>query len=55
MPQVAEGWAVDYALFAREGFSDAAQEAANEMRARLISLPEMERTLVGASQGTPDF
>ena len=52
MPQVAEGWVLDYALFAREGFSDAARKAANEMQARLVSLPEMERTLVEASQGT---
>jgi hypothetical protein len=53
MPQVAEGWAVDYALFAREGFSDATREAANEneMRAHLVTLPEMERTVVRASQG----
>lgn len=49
MPQVAEGWTVDYALFAREGFSDATREAASEMGARLISLPEMERTMVEAN------
>ena len=48
MPQVAEGWTVDYALFAREGFTDATQEAASEMGARLIALPEMERTMVEA-------
>ncbi len=52
MPQVAEGWAVGYALFAREGFSDAVQKAARDMKARLILLPEIERTLVKASQGT---
>jgi hypothetical protein len=50
MPQVAEGWTVDYALFARKGFSDATREAASEMGAHLISLPEMERTMVEASQ-----
>jgi AAA+ ATPase superfamily predicted ATPase len=50
MPQVAEGWTVDYALFAREGFSDATREAASEVGARLISLPEMERTMVEAGQ-----
>lgn len=50
MPQVAEGWTVDYALFAREGFSDATREAASEMGARLISLPEMEQTMVEANR-----
>ncbi|MFO7698332.1 MAG: ATP-binding protein [Anaerolineae bacterium] len=50
MPQVAEGWAVDYALFAREGFSDATREAAREMGARLISLSEMEQTMVEANR-----
>jgi AAA+ ATPase superfamily predicted ATPase len=49
MPQVAEGWMVDYALFAREGFTDATREAASEVGARLISLPEMERTMIEAS------
>jgi AAA+ ATPase superfamily predicted ATPase len=48
MPQVAEGWAVDYALFAREGFTDATQKAASAMGARLIALPEMERAMVEA-------
>jgi AAA+ ATPase superfamily predicted ATPase len=50
MPQVAEGWTVDYALFAREGFSDATREAASEMGARLISLSEMEQTMVEANR-----
>ena len=50
MPQVAEGWTVDYALFAREGFSDATREAASETGARLISLPEMEQTMVEANR-----
>jgi hypothetical protein len=48
MPQVVEGWAVEYGLFAREGFSDATRKAADEIGARLIVLPEMERTLIEA-------
>jgi len=51
MPQVSEGWAVDYALFAREGFTDATRDAAQEMGARLIALPEIERTMVEAEHG----
>jgi AAA+ ATPase superfamily predicted ATPase len=50
MPQVNEGWTVDYALFAREGFSDATREAASEIGARLISLSEMEQTMVEANR-----
>ena len=49
MPQVVEGWSVQYLLFAREGFSEATQAAANEIGARLVSLSEMEHTLVSAS------
>lgn len=49
MPQIAEGWSAQYLLFAREGFSEATQAAANEMGARLVSLSEMEHTLVSAS------
>ena len=48
MPQVAEGWTVNYVLFAREGFTDATREAASEMGARLIALPEIERAMVEA-------
>ncbi|MCP4357546.1 MAG: ATP-binding protein [Chloroflexi bacterium] len=45
MPQVAEGWAVGYALFAREGFTDALRQEAEKMDARLISLAQLEQTL----------
>jgi hypothetical protein len=48
MPQVAAGWEVRYALFAREGFSPALQEAAAALDARLISLAELEQTLLAA-------
>ena len=46
MPQVAEGWATQYALFAREGFTDALQKEAQETNTLLISLKEIEGTLL---------
>ena len=49
MPQVAEGWRTQYALFARAGFADATRAAAKEMRVRLVSLEEIERTLTRAA------
>jgi AAA+ ATPase superfamily predicted ATPase len=48
MPQVAEGWATQYALFAREGFSEALQEEARAKKALLISLEQLEEALSGA-------
>ena len=45
MPQVAEGWEVQYALFSRQGFTQATQEAARELGVRLVTLPEIEKTL----------
>jgi AAA+ ATPase superfamily predicted ATPase len=44
MPQVAEGWQVQYALFSREGFTDATVETARELGVRLITLEDMEKT-----------
>jgi hypothetical protein len=44
MPQVAEGWKVQYALFSREGFTDATIETAKELSVRLVTLNEMEET-----------
>ncbi len=49
MPQVETGWSVEYVLFAREKFSEAAQTAANEIGARLVPLPEIEQMLVSAN------
>ncbi len=49
MPQVAEGWATQYALFARAGFTQATQTMAREQRVRLVSLEEIERTLINAA------
>lgn len=45
MPQVAEGWQVQYALFAREGFTEAAREMAKELGVRLVTLVEIEKTI----------
>ncbi len=49
MPQVAEGWRTQYALFVREGFTDALQQYASSMDALLISLDDLEKTLIKAS------
>ncbi len=45
MPQVKGGWQVQYGLFAREGFTDAAKDEAQRLGARLVTLEELERTL----------
>lgn len=44
MPQVAEGWQVQYMLFSREGFTQAAVDLARELNVRLITLENMEKT-----------
>ena len=44
MPQVAEGWQVQYALFSREGFTEATTELAKELHVLLINLKDMEKT-----------
>ena len=49
MPQVKAGWATQYALFAREGFTPALQQAARASGAHLVSLDELEQTLVEAA------
>ncbi|MBN1315170.1 MAG: ATP-binding protein [Anaerolineales bacterium] len=49
MPQVAEGWPVEYVVFAREGFTKAAQETADQLGARLVSLSDIEACLVAAN------
>jgi hypothetical protein len=48
MPQVAEGWTTQYALFAREGFSEALYEEARTKKALLISLAQLEEALLQA-------
>jgi AAA+ ATPase superfamily predicted ATPase len=44
MPQVVEGWQVQYALFSREGFTQAALDLARGLDVRLVTLDEMEKT-----------
>lgn len=46
MPQVSEGWSVQYILFSREGFTTATKETAEGLDVRLVTLVEMEETLV---------
>lgn len=45
MPQVADGWKTQYALFAREGFSETLQKEAQAENALLVSLDRLEETL----------
>ena len=45
MPQVAYGWTTQYALFAREGFTDALEQEAADTGAMLVSLDQLETTL----------
>jgi AAA+ ATPase superfamily predicted ATPase len=45
MPQVAQGWTVQYALFARQGFTEALQQEASATSSLLISLEQLEQTL----------
>jgi AAA+ ATPase superfamily predicted ATPase len=49
MPQVKEGWSVQYGLFAREAFTPATEEEARRMGARLVDLEELEQALVDAA------
>jgi AAA+ ATPase superfamily predicted ATPase len=49
MPQVEKGWSVEYMLFARDKFSEAAQTAAGGIGVRLVRLPEIEQLLVSAN------
>lgn len=46
MPQVSEDWKVEYVLFGLEGFTQAAHSAAQQLGVRLVSLDELEKTLV---------
>jgi len=48
MPQVAEGWRTQYALFAREGFTDTLRDYANSLDVLLVSLTLLESTLLKA-------
>jgi hypothetical protein len=48
----AEGWTVQYGLFAREGFTPAAIAEAKALSARLVSLPQLEDRLVADARRT---
>jgi hypothetical protein len=50
MPQVAQGWKVEYILFSRLGFTEAAKAEAEALGARLLTLVEMEKTLAAANR-----
>ncbi len=50
MPAVADGWQVEYALFARTGFTAATRQAALDIGARLIELEPMEQAMHRASR-----
>lgn len=52
MPQVKQGWGVQYALFAREGFTPATQEQARQIGAQLVHLDELEGALIDDAQRT---
>lgn len=55
MPQVTEpGWKVQYGLFAREDFTPATVQAAQEIGAHLVTLPELEKDLGSGAARPPD-
>ena len=49
VPQVAECWPVQYGVFARAGFTEAARAAAQAQQVRLVALEEIEQTLASAA------
>jgi uncharacterized protein len=51
MPQVEEGWQVTYALFARQGFTEATRAAAMELDVQLVTLQDIESVLSSLEQG----
>lgn len=48
MPQVSEGWNLQYVLFALKGFAEAVAEHAKSIGAMLVSLEHIESTLLKA-------
>jgi len=48
-----EGWTVRYGLFARDGFTDAVEQAAQVSEGVLVDLPQLEDGLVGAAARAP--
>ena len=51
LPDAGQGWRIYYAFFARNGFTDAARELAQEVDAWLIDLATLDRDL--RSEGNP--
>ena len=49
MPQVAQGWQTQYALFARAGFTEPTQALARELKSRLVDLDDLERALISSA------
>lgn len=49
MPQVEAGWRTSYALFSRSGFTEATRVAARDQAVRLVTLEELEHTLIRAA------
>lgn len=53
MPQMVQGWNVQYGLFAREDFTEATKQAARELGVRLINLEQLEADLIHAAKYRP--
>lgn len=51
MPQVAHGWQTDYALFGREGFTQATQTTAKELKIKLVTAAQIEDDLAAEAEG----
>lgn len=51
MPEIAQGWTVDYVLFSRGGFADATRQHAAEIGTRLVTLAEVEAAHVALVTG----
>ena len=54
MPQVEQGWEVQYGLFGRVDFRGAAKQAARELGVRLVTLKQLESDLIRACQISSD-
>ena len=51
MPEVAQGWTVEYVLFSRSGFTDATRQYAESIGARLVTLADIEAAHVSFVTG----
>ena len=50
IPQIEQGWNVQYGLFAREDFTEATKHAARELGVRLVTLKQLEADLIRAAE-----